>query len=180
MEISIGRFCAECKFENDSNAKVCVNCQTPLNDAHAAQITTKRLSQNVDILTKTEIEALIDSTSPVMGLSIYIVNNGELIMVEEEQVELILGRKTSDTSETGGYLINIGAYDGFISRRHAKISRNANRYEIVDLGSSNGTWVNRQRLIPQKPYPLLNGSHIQMGHIQLMIHYAKNKPDSES
>lgn len=171
MEISIGRFCSVCKFENESDATVCANCQTPLKDAHTAQITTKRLSDNSSILSKTEIEGLIKSSIPVKGLTIYILNNGELIIVEEEQAELILGRKTADSIDTAGYLLNIGAYDGFVSRRHAKIIRSEHCYEIMDLGSSNGTWLDKQRLVPSKYYPLHSGAQIQLGHIQILVHY---------
>jgi len=171
MDISIGRFCAVCKFENEADATVCVNCQTPLKDDHTAQITTKRLTENTSVLSKKVIEDLIKSSMPEKGLTIYIINNNELIIVEEDHAELILGRKTADSIDTSSYLINVGAYDGFVSRRHAKIIKSNNGYEIMDMGSSNGTWMDKQRLIPNKLYPLHSSAQIQMGHIQVLIHH---------
>ncbi|MEM2567075.1 MAG: FHA domain-containing protein [Candidatus Bathyarchaeia archaeon] len=37
-------------------------------------------------------------------------------------------------------------WDDFISRKHAKISYQSGQFYIWDLGSSNGTWVNEQRV----------------------------------
>ncbi len=36
--------------------------------------------------------------------------------------------------------------DSTVSRNHAKVTRQGNRYQIVDLGSTNGTFVNGRRL----------------------------------
>lgn len=171
MDPSIGKFCPVCKFKNEYDATVCVNCQTPLENVIVTQITTKRLTENASLLSHAELEALIKSYIPVKGLTFYIVNNGELIIVGEEKTELILGRKIDDTVKN---LINIGAYDVFVSRRHAKIMKTEKGYEITDMGSSNGTWLEEQRLIPHKAYPLQNGAQIRLGHIQVMFHYASN------
>ncbi|HEY3310849.1 MAG TPA: FHA domain-containing protein [Anaerolineales bacterium] len=169
MDSSIGKFCPVCKFKNESTATVCANCQAPLENVIITQITTKRLAENASLLSHAELEALIQSFIPAKGLTFYIVNNGELIIVGDEQSELILGRKIDDSVKN---LINIGAYDVFVSRRHAKVVKSENGYEITDLGSSNGTWLEEQRLIPHKSYPLQNGAQIRLGHIQVMFHYS--------
>jgi pSer/pThr/pTyr-binding forkhead associated (FHA) protein len=44
-------------------------------------------------------------------------------------------------------------------------------YEVVDLNSSNGTWVNGQRLVPNKPYDLPNGAVLQLGRLKLIASY---------
>ena len=52
-----------------------------------------------------------------------------------------------------------------VSRRHARIRREAsNRYIIEDLGSTNGTFINRgRRLIPGNPNILNDGDEIIVG-----------------
>ncbi|HUV27494.1 MAG TPA: FHA domain-containing protein [Anaerolineales bacterium] len=53
-----------------------------------------------------------------------------------------------------------------VSRKHARLTFQNNQYLIEDLGSSNGTFVNGERI--SKPWPLKNGDIISIGRrIQL-------------
>jgi pSer/pThr/pTyr-binding forkhead associated (FHA) protein len=47
------------------------------------------------------------------------------------------------------------------SQHHARIDLDAERAIVTDLGSSNGTWVNGQRI--SAPHPLRHGDRLQMG-----------------
>lgn len=49
------------------------------------------------------------------------------------------------------------------SVRHATIEADGPRYTIVDHGSLNGTWVNAQRLVPDRKKPLRDGDRIDVG-----------------
>ena len=49
------------------------------------------------------------------------------------------------------------------SSHHAEIRPDAKFYALVDLGSTNGTFVNEQRLIPHTPRPLHTGDSIRIG-----------------
>jgi len=50
-----------------------------------------------------------------------------------------------------------------VSRRHAKLTRKGDAYEIEDLGSSNGTFVNGQKLSGSRS--LKSGDNIRLGQI---------------
>lgn len=50
-----------------------------------------------------------------------------------------------------------------VSRRHAVIQPEGRAWVIVDLGSSNGTFINGQRLKPNTPHPLRPGDQILLG-----------------
>jgi len=65
--------------------------------------------------------------------------------------------------------LDIGFYDpeGYISRNHARITVAQRRYQITDLGSSNGTFVNEQRLTPNVPRLLSGGDQIRLGRVVL-------------
>lgn len=55
-----------------------------------------------------------------------------------------------------------------VSRRHARILIGANGCSIEDLGSTNGTYVNRgRRLIPGHPFPLVDGDELILGKTTL-------------
>jgi pSer/pThr/pTyr-binding forkhead associated (FHA) protein len=42
---------------------------------------------------------------------------------------------------------------------------------VVDLGSRNGSWLNGERLVPNKPYPLASGAELRIGKMRLVIVY---------
>jgi len=74
---------------------------------------------------------------------------GQRIVIEQQP--LIIGRE-----ETCDLVIP----DRQVSRQHARIRLEADRYVLEDLGSKNGTFVNGQEL--PGPYPLQDGDQIQI------------------
>lgn len=50
-----------------------------------------------------------------------------------------------------------------VSSHHAQIRLEGPGYEIIDMGSSNGTFVNEQRLMPNLPRFLYTGDQIRIG-----------------
>jgi uncharacterized ubiquitin-like protein YukD len=50
-----------------------------------------------------------------------------------------------------------------ISRRHAQIEQEGDRFYIVDLGSMNGTKLNGERLPPRERKPVWDGDTIEFG-----------------
>jgi hypothetical protein len=55
--------------------------------------------------------------------------------------------------------------DARASREHAAIEPQGERWRIADLGSSNGTWLNGERIAG--PRPLLDGDLVQIGGTRL-------------
>lgn len=56
--------------------------------------------------------------------------------------------------------------DVTVSRRHAEFRKNGNQFEVVDVGSLNGTYVNRE---PKNSSELSNGDEIQIGKFRLVF-----------
>ena len=63
----------------------------------------------------------------------------------------VIGRKTGD-------YVSVFGSQGYVSGTHARLQKNSiGSWEIVDLKSSNGTFVNGKKLIPNQPHELQIG-----------------------
>lgn len=55
------------------------------------------------------------------------------------------------------------------SRHHARIVADNASLTIEDLGSTNGTYVNRRRVPPRRPHPLQINDIVQIGTVQFRV-----------
>jgi pSer/pThr/pTyr-binding forkhead associated (FHA) protein len=95
-------------------------------------------------------------------------------LIELDQVEGTAGRRMHDIGEetvTVGRSpeSNIFLDDVTVSRKHAQISRGERGYRIRDVGSLNGTYVNRVRV---DAVDLRNGDEIQVGKYRFKFVFA--------
>lgn len=64
-----------------------------------------------------------------------------------------------------------------VSRRHAQLLVRDNRVQIEDLDSSNGTFINDQKIAPKVPFRLREGDIVRLGRLELQVHFIV-KPSS--
>jgi pSer/pThr/pTyr-binding forkhead associated (FHA) protein len=64
-----------------------------------------------------------------------------------------------------------------VSRLHAEIQVEESSYYIIDIGSSNGTFLNNIKLEPGKRYPLRLGDKIDLGHEEKVTFLFQYKQD---
>ena len=76
--------------------------------------------------------------------------------------EYIIGKK-SDTVN------GVISFNGAISRVHCKIIHNEFGFKIEDLGSANGTYVNRQKLTAHKAVPIKNGDIVRLANSDFQV-----------
>ena len=78
--------------------------------------------------------------------------------------ESTIGRWDADNGIFPDVDLDAHDADAKVSRRHARIIRNNGSYSIEDLGSTNGTYVNRgRRLLPGNSQPLADGDEVIVG-----------------
>ncbi|HZX86763.1 MAG TPA: adenylate/guanylate cyclase domain-containing protein [Reyranella sp.] len=78
------------------------------------------------------------------------------------QESVVIGR---DSSQCAVVLLN-----NSVSRRHARLSVGpGNSLQIEDLGSTNGTSINGERIDSGVPHPLAPGSTLRLGDIELVV-----------
>ena len=69
-----------------------------------------------------------------------------------------VGRANKNGEAQSDY--NFDASVSFVSRRHFRVEKEQDHWKIVDLESSNGTYLNGERMVPNMPYPLQAGNRI--------------------
>ncbi|MDW8172573.1 MAG: FHA domain-containing protein [Anaerolineae bacterium] len=86
---------------------------------------------------------------------------------------LVFGRSDNDQSSSKPDidLSPFGALEKGVSRRHAIIEPNEDTLMIMDIGSSNGTFLNGQRLLPNQPRVLRDGDEIRLGRLVAHIYF---------
>ncbi len=85
--------------------------------------------------------------------------------------ESYLGRWDADNGIFPDIDLDTHDPEAKISRRHARIVCEKNKYAVEDLGSTNGTFINRgRRLIPGIRQPLNDGDEIIVGKTFLRFH----------
>jgi len=166
--------CPVCNSKNEENAPFCVRCGTSLN-----QISTQLVGvPNSSIDTSdVQIKSFIDPEwIPENGIGIQVAGETQPIYVPVRN-ELVIGRTVEYTSPTDDFLdlSNLNAGNLGVSRKHVMIRQTESGYEVMDLTSRNGSWLNNKRLVPNRAYPLKSGSILRIGHMHLLIMYRKRK-----
>lgn len=169
MDIS-AKFCPVCKNKNDSDATICIHCGASLETYFPESAITRTTDVQATFTGKTGEWLYDQSAVPAGSIAIYVEGTPKPIFLSSEN-EFVVGRKVEETSQVMLDLSLLGGYHLGLSRLHAVVRRAENGYEIMDLGSSNGTWLNDERLIPHKPYPLTNGSQLRLARMRLFVLY---------
>jgi hypothetical protein len=88
--------------------------------------------------------------------------------------EAYIGRWDADSGIFPDVDLDADDPEAKVSRRHARITRRGAQHFIEDLGSTNGTFINRgRRLLPGDRQPLNDGDEIIIGKTFLRFHVTK-------
>jgi len=144
--------CPVCNSKNEATAAFCAFCGTSLEASLTSSITTtKRMDLDANYFSRVIEEEFVQSLEvPVKGISLFILDYTKPIA----------------TTPYGGYEFGV-------SHRHALIRKESSEYVIIDLDSTNGTLLNRKRIIPNRAYPLPTGTQIRIGKLYLYAVYQK-------
>ncbi len=114
-------------------------------------------------------DKLVRGTSPLRSNQRLIFNMRSGTIVFDLDDELILGRADRELENKFINLSGFGGLGAGVSRQHAYIVRGQNGQVLVgDLNSSNGTYLNEDRLLPEELYPLDSGDVLRLG--SMIIH----------
>lgn len=166
-----GKLCPICQTENEDTASFCTNCGAWLEENPTRIVA---IPENVGRQTSAPVQS-VDSfidvkLIPEEGVGIYVAGGFKPYYVHIYR-ELILGRQADATLESVLDLSDADAVSLGVSKRHAMIRRTVSGYEVIDLSSRNGTWLNASRLVPERSYPFASGSQLRLGHMRLLVVY---------
>ena len=163
--------CTQCGHGNPDDARFCSSCGTALKADRAGapspgETSTITISGGFEPGEATEKpeglsgadQAAIDALPP--GSALLVVrrgpNSGSRFLLD------------SDTTTAGRHpSSDIFLDDVTVSRRHAEFIRTDNGFSVRDVGSLNGTYVNRQRI---DETALAGGDEVQVGKYRLVYY----------
>jgi pSer/pThr/pTyr-binding forkhead associated (FHA) protein len=184
--------CERCKTENLDGSQYCDECGAPLKpngrpslslpgpsvDSNGQKAASSNMQQP-EFATHQAAPAfkisspLNSAAKPHAWLKIERGRSaGKQFMLSE--VESQIGRWDADGGVFPDVDLDPDDPEAKVSRRHARIMLQNGQYFVEDLGSTNGTFVNRgKRLLPGQPQPLREGDEIIVGKTFLRFHVAK-------
>jgi FHA domain/zinc-ribbon domain len=143
--------CTHCGHQNPDDAHFCSNCGRPLEGE-----TTLSVSP-VDIEDEGATDVHVPQEELQPGQALLVVrrgpNQGTTFLLDAEMTTV--GRLPDS---------DIFLDDVTVSRRHAEFVRTGATYEIRDVGSLNGTYVNGERVDRTE---LASGDEVQIGKFKL-------------
>ena len=169
---TVENICPVCKEKNEPKAIFCGHCGAPLENPSLDPRTGTKTTK-VEVPEGIKDWSVDEAAIPDDGIAVYI--EGEFKPIHKDsRREFVIGRKSGKTAQVSESLLDLapaGGYARGVSRRHVVIRRAEQGYEILDLGSVNGSWLDEKRLVPHKHYPLASGSHLRLGSMRLFVLY---------
>lgn len=172
--------CPNCGHQNRAGVVYCENCGASL--FGKMPLDTKSLGTTIsDDQPETGIDSSVLTDVKVQGISSF--TPGDMLRLEiegspepvlfEPKAEAVFGRRDPATGAIPD--IDLTPFAGYrmgVSRRHAAIRQNSEQsLDLWDLGSSNGTYLNGQRLSAHRPYRLHNGDEIRLGQMLIRVSF---------
>jgi hypothetical protein len=146
-------YCTNCGHRNPDDARFCASCGHPLQGDSTLSFSPMEVEDEV-------VEDVhVDDRDLERGQALLIVkrgpNQGSTFLVDKDVTTA--GRHPES---------DIFLDDVTVSRRHAEIRREDAAFSIRDVGSLNGTYVNRQRVDETQ---LADGDELQIGKFKLVF-----------
>ncbi|MFI1967428.1 FHA domain-containing protein [Streptomyces pathocidini] len=170
--------CTRCGHRNAEDSRFCSNCGAPLRagaSAERASETTSTIS--ISGLEAYETEATgqaASSLSPEAHSAVEALPPGSALLVVSR------GPNSGSRFLLDGELTTAGRHpesdifldDVTVSRRHVEFRRGQDgRFTVSDVGSLNGTYVNREQI--DAAVPLSNGDEVQIGKYRMEFHASR-------
>jgi pSer/pThr/pTyr-binding forkhead associated (FHA) protein len=140
--------CPECQMEYIEGALFCEECGAKLNSLNELQGTAM----------ESPAERLVLASPD--GSTLEIPVKDEVVIGREDPISEVF----PDLDLTG-----FGGMEKGVSRKHAVIHRSGADYTVEDMGSTNGTYVNRKKVQPNVLQAIKPGDELRFGKLAFSL-----------
>jgi FHA domain-containing protein/zinc ribbon protein len=159
-------FCTACGTENSPGSRFCANCGAELPGTVPATDVTRTISTGGALGAPSDADADTFSTEAHQGAVDALTPGSALLVVKRGPNAGSRFLLDQDLTTAGRHPdSDIFLDDVTVSRRHAEFRREGSGYTVHDVGSLNGTYVNRE---PIDAAPLSGGDEVQIGKFRLV------------
>jgi hypothetical protein len=161
--------CSNCQHKNVAGAMFCAECGAQL-DGVETLITQAITDEDIERELKSKASRPETPAVPANSwLSLHLMDSGKILPLASRN-EFTLGRLSEGQPIMPDIdLTPYQAYASGVSRLHAVVKRDVNRVRVMDLGSSNGTYLNGRRLNPHMEEALNHGDIVALGKLKIQI-----------
>jgi hypothetical protein len=161
MPLSDDQFCPVCKIENFPGATNCAFCNAPLGPGRREEALPQLPEAASQPHERGRRRLLLFAEGSKYPLQI----SGNRAVILGRNLEKGIGPQ----GETILDLSPFEALERGVSRRHAVLTPVEDGYEIYDMGSTNGSWLNQTRMLPGRRYRLSGESEVRLGRMVLRM-----------
>ncbi len=171
------KICPACQRKNNAIATHCHYCGTSLSEPKFKYTVTTKGVQ----LTPPDHDSKVPGCQeiaqklPERSLALLVIGAEEPIIIHNIQ-SIVLGR--GDEAPPGVEFVNLAQLGDLvmgISRQHARIFYEDKKFWLEDMHSTNGSWLNRKRLVAGVPYALAPDDYIWLGPLKMAVCFASGK-----
>jgi hypothetical protein len=159
--------CSNCKHQEADGSIFCSECGMQLIQYSVAE--TQRFTPGPNEMGTSPINPETLNRTSQAWISLHMLDSGQILPVSE-RMEFTMGRVSENQPIMPDVdLSPFKAFDCGVSRLHAVIRNNGGNTIIMDLGSSNGTYINGTRIVPNIEQPLRHGDIVALGKLKMQI-----------
>ena len=161
-------FCTACGKQNPDDARFCAQCGTKLHAGEDTGASPVETTATITFGAPDQRESSDRQLSPVDAAAVDALPEGHALLVVQRgpsagsrfllDVDVVGAGRHPDSE--------IFLDDVTVSRRHAEFRRTGTGYDVSDVGSLNGTYVNRDRI---DSVELNDGDEVQIGKYRLVF-----------
>jgi pSer/pThr/pTyr-binding forkhead associated (FHA) protein len=163
-------FCTDCGKQNPDDARFCSQCGARLADAEPAGAVDSvgEATATIQLSGGDKVETSDRALNPVDAAAVDALPVGHALLVVQK------GPGAGSRFLLDVDVVNAGRHpdseifldDVTVSRRHAVFNRSGDSFTVSDVGSLNGTYVNRDRI---ESHDLSDGDEVQIGKYRLVF-----------
>jgi pSer/pThr/pTyr-binding forkhead associated (FHA) protein len=159
--------CPFCERNNREGAMICDHCGRSMSIFAGLATRVMDEDRTTDSLRRRGGDQFAPDTVAVIH-----IEHMEQPIVLTVNDPTILGRGSIDRGRNPD--IDLTMYNAFaqgVSSRHAGLQRHGTQLTLTDLASTNGTYLNGERLEEYQPVTLHDGDEIRLGRLKIALYF---------